>query len=161
MKETDMELDVKINAGDLYDYMLMHTYHSASGLIGSGVGALLIVAGAMTGKLYWLVGLVVLVYLPWSLFLKSRQQILGNPAFKKPLHYQFDEEVIHVSQGDTQQELPWENIVKAASTSRSLILYTSKVNATILPRREMGEYTTSVIRLISEHVPANRVKIRF
>jgi hypothetical protein len=161
MKVADMELDVKINAGDLYDYMLMHTYHSASGLIGSGVGAMLIVAGAMTGKLYWAVGLIVLLYLPWSLFLKSRQQVLGNPVFKQPLHYQFDEEVIHVSQGETHQDLPWENILKVLSTSRSLILYTSKVNATILPRREMGEDTTAIIRTISEHVPANRVKIRY
>jgi hypothetical protein len=156
-----MNVDVKINAGDLYDYMLMHTYHSASGLIGSGVGAMLIVAGAMTGKLYWLAGLVVLLYLPWSLFLKSRQQALGNPAFKQPLHYVFNEEGIQVSQGEVQQELPWENIVKVMSTSRSLILYTSKVNATILPRRELGEDTTAVIRMISQHMPANRVKIRY
>jgi hypothetical protein len=156
-----MNVDVKINSGDLYDYMLMHTYHSASGLIGSGVGAMLIVAGAMTGKIYWLVGLVVLLYLPWSLFLKSRQQVLANPAFKQPLHYTFTEEGIKVSQGEVQQDIPWENIVKVMSTSRSLILYTSKVNATILPRRELSEDTTAVIRMISQHMPANSVKIRY
>ena len=30
-----LELTIKIEAGDLYDYMLMHSYNSPAGLIGS------------------------------------------------------------------------------------------------------------------------------
>ena len=37
-----VELDIKITPGDLYDYMLMHTYNSVSGILGSGVGGTLI-----------------------------------------------------------------------------------------------------------------------
>ena len=37
-----LEFDVKITSGDLYDYMLRHTYHSAQGLLGTCVGALAI-----------------------------------------------------------------------------------------------------------------------
>jgi hypothetical protein len=156
-----MEIDVKINAADLYDYMLMHTYHSASGLIGSGVGAMLIVGGAIMGRWYWILGVIVLLYLPWTLFLKSRQQALSNPAFRQPLHYQFDEEAIRVSQGEAHQDLPWQDIQKAVSTARSLILYTSKVNATILPRRELGDHTVGIIKMISTHMPSAKVKIRY
>ena len=39
----ELEFDVKITANVLYDYMLRHTYYSASGLIGTIVGALMIV----------------------------------------------------------------------------------------------------------------------
>ena len=44
-KENNMELefDVKITAGTLYDYLLQHTYSSFSGMLGTLVGALLIV----------------------------------------------------------------------------------------------------------------------
>ena len=59
-----VEVDVKITADDLYDYMLMHTYNSAAGLIGSGFGAVLIIYGF--GKQEWLfliLGIVMLVRL--------------------------------------------------------------------------------------------------
>ena len=43
-----IELEVKIDSKDLYDYMLRHTYNSASGIIGSCAGSLLLVLGVLT-----------------------------------------------------------------------------------------------------------------
>ncbi len=157
-----VELDVKIEAGDLYDYMLMHTYNGASGLLGSGVGAVAVIVGFVKGyPLFWILGLVLLLYLPWTLFLKSRQQALNNPAFKQPLHYVLDEQGITVSQGDAKEHQGWENMVKAVSTSRSIIVYTSKSNATIFPRKQMGDKTTAVIQCISTHMEPKKVRIRY
>ena len=144
-----IEFDVNMKAGDLYDYMLRHTYSGFSGLFGSVVGALMVIAGA-----------ILLAYLPWTLFLRSRQQALANPAFKEPLHYVLDDEGIHVSQNGTEEMQKWEDIRKAVSTNRSIIVYTSKVNACIFPRRDMGEYTPQVIQVIETHLPASKVKIR-
>ena len=156
-----VELDVKISAGDLYDYMLMHTYSSFSGLFGSLVGALLIVLAAYTGQfLFVIVGAVLLLYLPWTLFIKSRQQVLTNPVFKQPLHYMLDEQGLHISQGEVASAIGWEDMVKAVSTGRSIILYTSPVNATIFPRKQMGDQTAAVIEMISIHMPPKKVKIR-
>ena len=156
-----VELDVKISAGDLYDYMLMHTYSSFSGLFGSLVGALLIVLAAYTGQfLFVIVGAVLLLYLPWTLFIKSRQQVLTNPVFKQPLHYMLDEQGLHISQGEVASAIGWEDMVKAVSTGRSIILYTSRVNATIFPRKQMGDQTVAVIEMISIHMPPKKVKIR-
>ena len=45
----ELEFDVKITSGILYDYMLRHTYYSLSGLIGTIAGALLIVCFFMDG----------------------------------------------------------------------------------------------------------------
>lgn len=156
-----VELDVKIEAGDLYDYMLMHTYHSASGLLGSGVGAVVVLVGAMRGQVLFLVaGLILLLYLPYTLYLKSRQQALANPAFKQPLHYVLDERGITISQNDDEQHQEWDSMVKVVSTGRSIIVYTSKVNATIFPNREMKDKRTDVIEMISTHMPPKKVRIR-
>ena len=156
-----VELDVKIEAGDLYDYMLMHAYHSSSGLLSGGVGAVAVLVGVMRGQpIYLLAGLVLLLYLPWTLFLKSRQQTLGNPAFKQPLHYVLDEHGITISQNGEQQHQDWDSMVKAVSTGHSIIVYTSKVNATIFPNREMGDKRTDVIEMISTHMPPGKVRIR-
>lgn len=158
----EVEFDVQMTSGDLYDYMLHHTYGSASGLIGSVAGALMVVAAFMgAGVLCLIAGLVILLYLPFSLFLKSKQQFLANPAFKKPLHFRMTQEGLEVSQGEEIQSQSWENMHRAVSTSKSIILYTTPVNASIFPRRELGELAPGVIQMISTHMPPKRVKIRF
>lgn len=157
----EIEFDVNVTPGVLYDYMLQHTYTSPAGLIGAVAGALMIVAffsGA--GVLSLIAGIAVLVYLPWSLFLKSRQQHLSNPAFKKPLHYKLTEEGIEVSQGEEVQTQKWEDMHRAVSTPKSLILYTSPVNASIFPKKDLGEKAAGVIAIISTHMPPKKVKIR-
>ena len=40
-----VELDVKITSGDLYDFLLRHSYNSVSGLLGAVIGALGVVVG--------------------------------------------------------------------------------------------------------------------
>lgn len=156
-----MELDVKIEAKDLYDYMLRHSYNSASGIIGSCFGAMLIVLAVMSGQwLYLIFGVIMLLYLPWTLFIRSRQQILSNPGFQKPLHYLLDGQGITISQGEETVQYPWEELVKAVSTGRSIIVYTSKVNATIFPKKQLGEKLSAVVEMISTHMPPAKVKIR-
>ena len=157
----EVEFDVKITPGVLYDYLLSHTYHSVSGLAGTVAGALMIVAFFINGKpLLLIAGLVVILYLPWTLFIRSRQQYLANESFKQPLHYKMNDEGVEVSQGDTVQLQSWESMHKAASTSGNILLYTSKVNACILPKKDLGEKKTAVIAAISTHMPPSKVKIR-
>lgn len=157
----EIEFDVNISPGVLYDYMLQHTYTSPAGLIGAVAGALMIVTYFFGGNILCLItGIIVLAYLPWTLFLKSRQQYLSNPAFKKPLHYKLTEEGIEVSQGEEVQTQKWEDMHKAVSTPKSLILYTSQVNASIFPKKDLGEKAAGVVAIISTHMPPQKVKIR-
>lgn len=156
-----INLTVKIEAGDLYDYMLMHSYNSPAGLLGSTFGAVLIVFAFATRQWIFIVlGLVMLLYLPWTLFIKSRRQILANPSFQEPLQYTLDEEGLTVSQGEAQEKMGWEDMHKAVSTGRSIILYTSPVNATIFPKKQLGEDRIAVVEMISTHMPPKKVKIR-
>lgn len=156
-----LELTIKIEAGDLYDYMLRHSYNSPAGLVGSVFGAVLILfALAAKQWIFIVLGLVMLLYLPWTLFLKSRAQSLNNPAFQEPLLYILDEEGLTVSQGEARETMAWENMHKAVSTGRSIILYTSPINGTIFPRRQLGDRQAAVIEMISTHMPPAKVKIR-
>ena len=156
-----LHLTVKIEAGDLYDYMLMHSYNSPAGVIGSTFGALLVLFAFMTEQwIYLILGVVMLLYLPWNLFIKSRRQILSNPGFQEPLEYTLDEEGLTVSQGEAQEKMVWEDMHKAVSTGRSIILYTSRVNATLFPKRQLGDQKMAVIEMISTHMPPKKVKIR-
>ena len=156
-----VEFDVKITAADLYDYMLSHTYSGFSGLFVSIVGALFIIMYFSVGYfLYLIAGAVILLYIPCSLFLRAHKQVALNEAFKKPLHYVLTDEGVTVSQGEDEMFQEWDVVYKAKSTNRSLLIYTSKVNAWIFPKRDLGKDKEAVIQLISAHVAPNKVKIK-
>ena len=157
----EIEFDVKITSNILYDYMLRHTYSSLSGLTGSLVGVLMLMLFASNRQpICLIIGAVILLYLPWTLFIKSKQQALNTPAFKKPLHYRLSDEGIEVSQDGEVQKQKWEDMDRAVSTQRSLIVYTSRVNASIFPKQDLGELTPGVIEMISTHMPPSKVKIK-
>lgn len=156
-----IELDIKIEAGDLYDYMLRHSYNSSAGILGSALGAVMIIVALAQGQWIFLIGgLALLLYLPWILFIKSRQQILNNSTFKETLHYKLDDEGLTITQGGAEAKQGWGDMHKAVSTGRSIILYTSRVNATIFPKRQLGDQKMAVVEMISTHMPPAKVKIR-
>ena len=156
-----LKFDIKITSGDLYDYMLRHTYQSAQGLLGTCVGALAIFVFLKNFQpLYFIMGIVLIFYLPWTLYLKSGQQA-QNPAFKEPLHYILDEEGIHVSQGEASECQKWQDMHKAVATGRSIIVYTNRVNACIFPRKQLGGMEQQVIAYISAHMDPKKVNIRY
>ncbi|MBQ7840273.1 MAG: YcxB family protein [Lachnospiraceae bacterium] len=156
----ELEFDVKIDASTLYDYMLHHTFTGSAGILGTTVGALGVVAFFMNGYLLYLIfGLILLAYQPVSLYLRAKRQAL-NPVFKEPLHYKMTEEGVWVSQGETEQFQKWDDMYKAVSTNKSLILYTSRVNASIFPRKDLGAKQVDVISMISRHMSPKKVQIR-
>lgn len=158
----ELEIDVKVTSSDLYDYLLYHTYTGFSGILGTFVGIFLILAFASTRYfIYLIAGVVLIAYMPCSLFLKAKQQAADNPVFKETLHYKMTEEGISVSQGENEETQSWESCVKAVSTSRSIILYTSRTTASIFPKRDLGEKKDALIQAISTHMPPKKVKIRF
>lgn len=157
----EVSFDVKMTPQILYDYLLYHTYTSLSGAIGTIVGALFVVWYFMGGKiLYLIAGLVILLYLPWTLFLRSKKQFLANPAFKEPIHYVLNDDGMTISQNEQSETVPWEQMYKAVSTQRSIILYTSPVNASIFPKKDLGEHIPALIEVLSTHMPPKKVKIR-
>ena len=86
------EFDVRMTTSALYDYNMHHAYTSASGLLGTMVGILLIIGFFMnTDYLPMLAaGLIILLYMPVTLYTRAKKQMLLNPAFKNAMHYTMD-----------------------------------------------------------------------
>ncbi|RKJ43302.1 YcxB family protein [bacterium 1XD8-76] len=158
--EMEMELDIRITKKDLYDYQLHHAYTSPSGLFGTIVGCLFLVGFFNTGTpLYLIIGAFVILYFPWTLHIKAASQAAA-PVFQKPLHYRLSEEGLEITAGEERQLVPWESVIKASSTGKTVLLYTSKVNAFLFPKRELGERSGELVQLISRYVSPDKVKIR-
>lgn len=160
-REVLFEFDVQMTTGILYDYLLKHTYSGLQGILATIIGGLLLMNFFVGGRvLYLIAGIVVIFYIPSSLYLSARRQMLLTEAFKKPLHYRFYEEGIEVSQDDIVELQQWEAMEKAISTGKSIIVYTSRVKAAIFPRKDMGEQAVRVIEIISTHMSPDKVKIK-
>lgn len=158
----ELKFQTKITTNILYDYMLHHTYSSPSGVIGGVAGAAFVIGFfANRNYLYLLAGVVLLLYLPCSLYISAMKQMQSSSVFKQPLHYRLCDEGIEVSQGEQSQLQKWEDIYKVVSTPKSIVVYNTRVNAWIFPRRDMGEMTVKIIEVISTHVAPDKVKIRW
>ena len=156
------EFDVRMTASALYDYNMHHAYTSASGLLGTLVGILLLVGFSMnTGFPALLVaGLIILLYMPVTLYTRAKKQVLLNPTFKKPIHYIMDDSGVTVSDGENEMTVDWAEMYKAYSTNQSIILATSKVNAWIFPKKDLGEDKFTLIEMISTHMQPDKVRIK-
>ena len=160
-KNALLEFDVHIDSKVLYDYLLKHTYSGMQGILATVVGALMIMMFLSgEGILYLIFGIVVIVYIPFSLFLSANRQALQVEAFGKPLHYRLLEEGIEVSQDDIVELQAWEDMVKAISTGKSIIVYTSRYKAAIFPRKDLANHVTDTIEIISTHMDPKKVKIK-
>lgn len=156
-----IEFDVQMTTSKMYDYMLYHTFRSFSGIMGEIVGIMLIACYFAVHKpLYLLAGIIVVLYLPVALYVNAKKQVSLNPVFKTPLHYILDEEGISVHSGDAADSQKWEDMHKAVSSGKSIIIYTNKINACIFPKADLGDKLPDVIKMISTHMEPKRVIIR-
>lgn len=157
-----IEFDVQMDVNTLYDYSLRHTYNSSTGLIGTVVGFLMIASYFKEQNLLFLLfGIITVVYLPVAIYINCKKQMKMVPHFKYPLHYTLDESGVWVSQGDNSAGHEWSKVLRAVSTKKSIILYTGRNIATILPRDAMGENLTAALRLIASKIEPKKNKIRF
>lgn len=156
-----IEFDVQMTTKKMYDYMLYHTFRSFSGIMGEIVGIMLIACFFAAHKpLYLIAGIVVVLYLPVALYINAKKQVTLNSVFKTPLHYTLNEEGITVHSGDASDSQKWEDMHKAVSSSKSIIIYTNKINACIFPKSDLGDKLPDVIKMISTHMDPKRVVIR-
>lgn len=158
----EIEFDVKMTVDKMYDYMLQHTFSTAQGIIGECVGVLLLLLFLVGGNwIYLLLSLIVISYLPVTLYLSASRQVKLNPAFQNALHYTLTAEGVKVRLGENEEFQAWADMYRAKSTKKSIIVYTTMANACIFPRSDMGEQTQAAIQMISAGMKPDRVKIRY
>lgn len=162
------EFDVSITSKDMYRFNMYHAYHGFQGIFATVIGILvLIVAGTTAGKvdtmytvLYAVFGVIFLVYVPVSLYMRSKQQILSSEVLRQSLHYKVDEEGVHVSQNDQTADLLWNQIYKVVSTKSNLLIYSSRVNAYVIPKSAIGEEYEKAAQLAVNHLEKYRLKLK-
>lgn len=163
-----IEFDIKITDKDMYRFNMYHAYTGFQGIFATVIGIAVLVVAALTfGKveitysiLYLAFGIIFLVYVPVSLKMRSKRQLLVSPVLRETIHYSVDETGFHVSVGEETAELPWNMIYKIVSTKSNVLVYSSRVNAYVIPRVQLGVHYDAVSELAAGKLEACRLRMK-
>lgn len=163
-----VKFQVQMTDKYMYDFMLYHNYTHVSGLMSAIAGVLCFVVfltkttnGDVGSGVVWLMcAILFLVINPQNMKTRAKMQVKNTPMFQKPLEYELNDEGIIVRQEEAESVTPWDEITKAVSTGKSVILYLGRVRALILPKKCIGEQYEQVLKMIHTHMPPKKVKMR-
>lgn len=161
-----LEFDVKLSVKDLYLFNLGQAYKGMQGII-----SLIIPAGIFAYAVYeWGqvslgtsllnvgIGILLLVYVPVSLYLRSAKIIKGDEVLSKSLHYEVAEEGILVTQGDASAFLEWNQIYRMDAKGKYVRIYTNRINAYILPKEQLQGKCEALVELAKQKLEKFRLR---
>lgn len=162
------EFDVTLSIRDMYRFSMYHTYTGTQGILSIIIAALACLTAFRTRGtvepvytiLYTVFGVVFIVYIPVSLYLRTKKQLLTSEALSQPLHYAVDEEGIHTSQNGDSADLPWEQVYKMIATKHNVLVYSNRVNAFVIPRDQIAEQYMALWELAKKYLPKYRYRMK-
>ncbi len=159
--------DVKLTSNDIFRFNIYQAYRGMQGIISILLPAVIIGAviknysdfGPANVALYLGIALVLLLYIPVSLWFRSKKVLKTNEVLANTLHFEFEEETICVSQDDQKAEFQWENVYKMVATKKLVLLYTNRLNAYIIPREQIKDEYVDLATLAKSRLDRSRVRM--
>ena len=159
-----LEFDVKVTEKDLYSFNIEQAYKGSQGVISLLFAVLLAAAAVLSAQkgntgyvvLYIIVGILVLLYVPFSLKGRVRMIMKTNEVFSKPLHFEIDEKNINVSQGEEMAQLPY----RFVANDKRILIFSNRKNAYILSKEQLGDSYEPLKELAGSTLEKYRLKIK-
>lgn len=163
-----IEFDVDLKAEDMFRFNMYQTYTGFSGIVSILLSVLIFGMAIYTyGEvsisytvMYVFFGIVLLAYLPITLWLRAKQSIKASPVLGNTLHFLVDEDGFTVTQGEASGVLAWSQIYKMVATGKLVLVYSSRVHAYVIPRRQLGEYYVPLAKLAAAKLAKYRMKMK-
>lgn len=166
-----LEFDIKLKPKDMFLFNMYQTYTSLSGwssiLFAFGMFGLAGYMGYTYGEagmskvfLYIALGVFLLVYMPFTLWMRSGRSIKASPVLSNVLHYHVDTDGFTVTQGESSGVLAWKQIYKMVATKSNVLVYSNRLNAYVIPRAQLGEQYVSLAKLATDKLPKFRVRMK-
>jgi hypothetical protein len=162
---TRFSVYVQLTRAEFTRVTMIRSYKNFRGLLlcAVGVGSLVIAIAQISG---WFpskssplpslfIGLYLLVAYPLMVVFAASRSYKASTFMKQGITYEFSEEGIQLSGNkDLEMKLDWSQLVKKQVYGHHLFLFTSRVNAFIIPRSELTE---EELAFIGTKVPKGRV----
>ncbi len=162
------EFDVNLTPQDMYKFNMYHTYHGMHGVLSIVMAIFVFVVAAVTWRevdtaytvIYIILGLLFVFYMPLNLWIHAKMQMQKSEALRNTQHFIVDDTGITIVQGEEQATLEWNKIYKVVSTKSNLLVYSTRVNAYVFPRRDLGEHYEPICAMMREKLEKYRLKIK-
>lgn len=166
-----LEFDIKLKAKDMFRFNMYQTYTSFSGW--SSILFALMMFGLASYSaytygevamakivMYIAVGVFLLSYMPFTLWMRAGRSIKASPVLSNVLHYHVDEDGFTVTQGEASGVLAWKQIYKMVATKSNVLVYSNRMNAYVIPRAQLGEQYVPLAKLATDKLPKFRVRMK-
>ena len=172
----DVRFRVQINDKDMYAFHMYHAYTSSQGWLSILFAVLAFGATVLTwgdvslgySVAYIVIGILFLVYMPVILRFRAKAQIAGSEVLQNPLYYRMEEQgiVVSIDENEEQDEekqaiLPWQSIYKVVTTKEELFVFSNRVNAYVIPKREIADCYPEIRDVLEEHLEAHRRSLKW
>ena len=163
-----LEFDIKLTPKDMFRFNMYQTYSGFSGissivfaiaLFGLSVYTYGEVPFAKT-IMYVGIGILLLVYMPVTLWMRSKQTLKASPVLSSTLHYEVDKDGFTVTQGEASGVLAWKQIYKMVATKHLVLVYSNRINAYVIPKKQLGEQYVELAKLAREKLPKYRFRMK-
>lgn len=168
MKKEKITFSVQTGVKDIYRFNMYHVYSGFAGIFGVFLSltslALLVTSFSSLSDqsktvLTFLAAWFIILY-PLLLYSRAGSQVKRNQITQKPFDYQLDLDGITVSQGEQQQSVPWERVVKVVETRTHYFFYSSRVHAFIFPKKMIGESPEVFNESVCRYMEGCKVQMR-
>ncbi len=147
----------------LYDFLLFHAYSKFSGFLINILGLAIAFVGVFmyaSGKtglvsvaFYLLASVAFLGSMPFQLKKRAKKQVELNPEYREPVEFA-------AAFGESERNYPWEQILRAVVTPKTIGIYYEAERALIIPKQDFGEQFGDIFQMIARHLGMNRVRMR-
>ncbi|MGN1155233.1 MAG: YcxB family protein [Agathobacter sp.] len=161
-----IEFDVKLETKDLYLFNMGQAYKGLQGIISIVIPAMIFVYAVYnwdnvsigTSILNIGIGILLLVYVPISLYLRSSKIVKSDEVLSKPLHYAVSEEGIRVTQGEAGALLEWKDVYRMIAKGKRVLIYSNRIHAYIIPKHQIEKEYDALIELAKTKLEKYRIK---
>lgn len=162
------EFDVNLTPKDMYRFNMYHTYHGFQGIFSIFMAILILVLTITTWEdlestrrsIYIVLCVVFACYIPLNLWIHAKLQIQRSEQLRSTQHFTVDERGVTISQNGEEAILEWGKVFKVVGTKNNLLVYSTKINAYVFPKRDLGEHEKGVCSMMREHLETYRLHIK-
>ncbi len=156
------EIDAEITEQELRNFRLAHEYRRPAILLVNVMAIFFIIYTAFSGVkgmnmgVTIGLGILIILYYPFIIATKTKGIKNNSKIFQHTFHYMLDEEGLHLKVDKDAVDVEWKYVRKLMVLKSSLVVYTGKNNAWIIPTKDMGDQKDEIIAFLQEKIQTGK-----
>ena len=147
-------IDADITQSALNTFLFGHTYRQPLMILVTILAiawpVAVIVKGQSNIAMPLICSLFILIWIPFTTYLRAKNAKKLNPIYEQTFHYMFDEWGLHLELGDDAIDVEWKKVTKMIFYKSVAVIYTGKNNAFLVPTEAMGAQRGDILSFIEE-----------